>query len=64
MADISQYSIITYERRPGHWRAAITPIGRPGSYVMGRTILSFVTPDDSDTEPEAKLAAQKLIRNL
>jgi hypothetical protein len=28
MADISQYSIVTYERRPGHWRAAITPIRR------------------------------------
>src|SRR5450755_4929362 len=28
MADISQYSIVTYERKPGHWRAAITPIRR------------------------------------
>jgi hypothetical protein len=25
MAELSQFSIVTYERRPGHWRAAITP---------------------------------------
>jgi hypothetical protein len=45
MADISQYSIVTYERRPGHWRAAITPIRRSDTVFQGRTITSIVTPD-------------------
>ena len=25
MANISDYSIVTFERKPGHWRAAVTP---------------------------------------
>jgi hypothetical protein len=64
MADISQYSIVTYERRPGHWRAAITPIRRSGIVVQGRTITSIVTPDDWASEPDAKFAAEKIIRKL
>jgi hypothetical protein len=64
MADISQYSIVTYERRPGHWRAAITPIRRSGTVVQGRTITSIVTPDDWASEPDAKFAAEKIIRRL
>jgi len=67
MADISQYSIVTYERRPGHWRAAITPIRRSGTLIQGKTgktISSIVTPDDSASEPDAKFAAEKIIRKL
>ena len=64
MADISQYSIVTYERRPGHWRAAITPIRRSGTAVQGRTITSIVTPDDWASEPDAQFAAEKIIRKL
>jgi hypothetical protein len=45
MAELSQFSIVTYERRPGHWRAAITPIRRLGTFIQGRTISSVVTPD-------------------
>jgi hypothetical protein len=64
MAHISEYSIVTYERKPGHWRAAVSPrvldrIGAPG-----KTVHSTVTPDDSASEPEAKLAATQLIRKL
>ena len=64
MADISQYLIVTYERRPGHWRAAITPIRRSGTLIQGKTISSIVTPDDSASEPDAKFAAEKIIRKL
>jgi hypothetical protein len=64
MAELSQFSIITYERRPGYWRAAITPIRRAGSAVQGSQISSIVTPDDSASEPDAKFAAEKIIRKL
>jgi hypothetical protein len=64
MAELSQFSIITYERRPGYWRAAITPIRRSGSVVQGSQISSIVTPDDSASEPDAKFAAEKIIRKL
>jgi hypothetical protein len=64
MAELSQFSIVTYERRPGHWRAAITPIRRIGTSINGKTISSVVTPDDSVSEPDAKFAAEKIIRKL
>jgi hypothetical protein len=64
MADISQYSIVTYERRPGYWRAAITPVRRPSTFIQGRTISSIVTPDDFESEPDARFAAEKIIRKL
>jgi hypothetical protein len=63
MAELSQFSIVTYERRPGHWRAAITPV-RQSAAVTGRTISSIVTPDDFASEPDAKFAAEKIIRKL
>jgi len=28
MADISEFSIVTYERKPGCWRAAVTRKGQ------------------------------------
>ena len=64
MADVSQYSIVTYERRPGHWRAAITPYAHSGLFIRGRTTTSFVTPDDSASEPDAKFEAEEIIRKL
>lgn len=64
MAELSQFSIVTYERRPGHWRAAITPIRQIGTFVRGKTTTSFVTPDDSASESDAKSAAEKIIRKL
>jgi len=64
MADISKFSIVTYERKPGQWRAAITPIARSGSSSQGATVLSVVTPDDSASEADALLAAQQTIRKL
>jgi hypothetical protein len=64
MADISRFSIITYERKPGHWRAAIIPKTRSGIVDAGDTVRSVVTPDDCASESGAELAAQKLIRRL
>jgi hypothetical protein len=64
MALISEYSIITYERKPGHWRAAVTPKGRVGLVIRADTVLSTVTPDDSPSESDANVAAVRLIRKL
>jgi hypothetical protein len=64
MAELSQYSVVTYERRPGHWRAAITPYRQSGNFIKGKTTSSFVAPDDSTSEPDAKFAAEKIIREL
>jgi hypothetical protein len=64
MADLSQFSIVTYERRPGHWRAAITPVRRSGTFIQGKTISSIVTPDDYASEADARFAAEKMIRKL
>jgi hypothetical protein len=64
MADKSQFAIVTYERKPGHWRAAVTRKARWGSVVDSAKVLSIVTPDDYASELEAKVAAEKLIRTL
>jgi hypothetical protein len=64
MARISDYSIVTYERKPGHWRAAVSPNPSDKSAAPGKTVNSTVTPDDSASESEAKLAATQLIRKL
>jgi hypothetical protein len=64
LAEISQFSIVTYERRPGHWRAAITAKLQPGTFIRGKTISSFVTPDDFASESDAKIAAEKIVRKL
>jgi hypothetical protein len=64
MADISQFSIVTYERKTGHWRAAVTRKSRTGSLIDGAKVLSIVTPEDYASESEAKVAAEKLIRRL
>jgi hypothetical protein len=63
MADISKFAIVTYLRKPVHWRAAIFPKARIGS-VGGETVLSVVTPDDFASEAEAQLAAERLIRRF
>jgi hypothetical protein len=64
LAEISQFSIVTYERRPGLWRAAITPHRQSGAFIRGRTTSSIVTPDDFSSESDAKFAAEKMIRKL
>jgi hypothetical protein len=65
MADISEFSIVTFERKPRHWRAAITRKVRAGIAVGGDKVRSIVTPDDyAASETEAQVAAEMLIRKL
>ena len=64
MANSSEFSIVTYERKPGHWRAAITRKAHAGSFVQRDKVHSVVTPDDYASESEAQLAAERLIRKL
>jgi hypothetical protein len=64
MADISKFSIVAYERKPGQWRAAMTPIRRSGSLSQAGTPFSVVTPDDFASEADAMLAAQQAIKKL
>jgi hypothetical protein len=64
MANVSEFSIVTYLRKPGHWRAAIVPIRRSGTVTRSKTITSIVTPDDFVSEPDAQFAAEKMIRKL
>ncbi len=64
MANVPEFSIVTYLRKPGYWRAAITPKIRIGSVGGGETVRSVVTPDDFASEAEAQLAAEQLIRKL
>jgi hypothetical protein len=64
MANISEFSIVACERKPGRWRAAITRKTRAGSVVEADKVRSVVTPDDYASESEAELAAQKLISKL
>jgi hypothetical protein len=62
MAKISDFTIVTYERAPGHWRAAFTPKRLPRSVVRG-VVHSTVTPDCA-TDSQANLEAEQAIRNL
>jgi hypothetical protein len=62
MAQISDFTIVTYERVPGHWRAAFTPKRLPKTSLRG-VVHSTVT-SDCTTEPEAKFAAEQAIRTL
>ena len=64
MAHISEYSIVTYERQPGYWRAAFVRKAVTESVVRGDAVHSSVTPDDYASESEAELAAEKIIRKL
>jgi hypothetical protein len=63
MTHISEFTIVTYQRKPGHWRAAITPKARSENVVRGE-VRSVVTPDDYESASEAELAAEKLIKTL
>jgi hypothetical protein len=60
MANISEYSIVAYQRKPGHWRAAVFRKVLSGILVDGATVFSIVTPDDSASELEAERLISKL----
>ncbi len=63
MTHISEFTIVTYQRKPGHWRAAITPKARSENVVPAE-VRSVVTPADCESESEAELAADKLIKTV
>jgi hypothetical protein len=64
MANISEYSIVAYQRKPGYWRAAVFPKVGFGITAGGATVVSIVTPGDSASESEAKVEAERLISKL
>ena len=55
MANVSEFSIVTYLRKPGHWRAAIIPNKRIGECGGGERVRSVVTPDDFASEDRFSL---------
>jgi len=61
MAKASDYRIITFQRQPGLWRANMTPIVQPATITRGA---AFVTAEDSKSEEDAVLAANRAIREL
>jgi hypothetical protein len=64
MAKASDYRILTFQRKPGHWRANMTPIVLPATSTRGAAIRGFVTTEDSKSEEDAVLAANRAIREL
>jgi hypothetical protein len=64
MAKASDYNIVTFQRKPGRWRANVTPIILPATSRKGTTILGFVTTEDSSSEESAVIAADRAIKAL
>jgi hypothetical protein len=60
---ISEFTIVTYQHKPGRWRAANTPKARSENFVPGE-VCSVVTPDDYESEVQSRACAEKLIRTL
>jgi hypothetical protein len=64
MAKASDYKIVTFQRKPGRWRADVTPIVQMAARRQGSTILGFITTEDSSSEESAAIAADKAIKAL
>ena len=64
MAKASDYKIITFQRKPGQWRANVTPLVQPAAVTKGATLLGFVTTEDSNSEEAAVIAANRAIKAL
>jgi hypothetical protein len=54
MADVSEFSIVTYQRKPGCWRAAFIRKRSARTVVEGNKVRSVVTPDDCASEADAR----------
>ena len=63
MAKASDYRIDTFQRQPGLWRANMTPIVPPATIKPGEA-KGFVTAEDSKSEADAIIAANRAIREL
>jgi len=64
MAKTSDYRIVTFQRQPGLWRANMTPIVPPATLTRGAALRGFVTAEDSKSEEDAVIAANRAIRDL
>ena len=64
MAKPSDYRITIFQRQPGLWRANMTPIVLPTTITRGAAIRGFVTAEDSKSEADAMIAANRAIREL
>jgi hypothetical protein len=64
MAKATDYKVVTFQRKPGYWRANVTPVLQPAAPRQGTTILGFVTSEDCSSEEAAVVAANKAIREL
>jgi hypothetical protein len=64
VAKPSDYRIVTFQRKPEHWRANITPIAPPATITRGPAVRGFVTSEDSSSEENAVIAAGRAIREL
>jgi hypothetical protein len=64
MAKPSDYRVVTFQRKPGQWRANITPIVQPAAITRGAALLGFVTSEDCSSEANAVIAADRAIREL
>jgi hypothetical protein len=63
MAKASDYTIVVFQRKPGRWRASVTPNIQPAARTQG-AVLGFVTTEDSGSEESAVIAADKAIKEL
>ena len=64
MANASDYRIEIFQRKPGCWRANVTPVAAPSATRLRTTVLGFVTGKDSCSEADALLAANQAIKEL
>jgi hypothetical protein len=64
VAKASDYKIVTFQRKPGRWRANVTPIVQTATSRQGATTLGFVTTEDSSSEESAARAADQAIKAL
>jgi hypothetical protein len=64
MAKPSDYRIVTFQRQPGLWRANMTPIVPPAAVTRGAELRGFVTAEDSKSEEDAVIAANRAIKEL
>jgi hypothetical protein len=60
MSELSDYEIITFQRKPGLWRASITPKRRP----MDADMHGVLTTEDSNSEQDALREAHTAIRKM
>lgn len=63
MGNPADYEIVTFQRKPGLWRASVT---RKDAWnrIRGHVLLSFITTKDSESEEGAKKAAGDQIKDL